>query len=273
MKKIYISPSDQVKNTYAAGNTSEAIQCRTIAQMLVEALKRCGFDAMTNVEDGMQARVSESNAWGADLHICIHTNAYNGQVSGSRIFCYAFNTPGHEVCKAIMATLSPITPGTSDAIAEYPQLYEERATNAPCCYIEVDFHDVPSVAEWIISHKPEIAEAITKGVCDYYKVDYIGGDNMTRYNTLGDIKADKNNGKYYAPAIEKLLAKGLLTGKGGTGDETIVDLGEDAIRLLAVLDRAGLFDIESGNILPTAIDYPELGRVIISDVLSRMSNG
>ena len=111
MQKIYISPSDQVRNTYAAGDTTEAIQCRAIALLLVNALKRCGFEARTNVTDGMYKRVEESNAWDADLHICIHTNAYNGKVAGTRIFCYAFNTPGHEVCKAVMETLAPITPG------------------------------------------------------------------------------------------------------------------------------------------------------------------
>ena len=62
-----------------------------------------------------------------------------------------------------------------------------------------------------------------------------------RYNTLADIKADKNNAPYYLPTIEKLMAKGILRGKGGTGDETIIDLGEDAVRVLVTLDRAGVY--------------------------------
>ena len=62
-----------------------------------------------------------------------------------------------------------------------------------------------------------------------------------RYNTLGDIKADKNNAPYYLPTIEKLMKKDILRGKGGEGDETILDLGEDAVRLLVILDRAGVF--------------------------------
>ena len=63
-----------------------------------------------------------------------------------------------------------------------------------------------------------------------------------RYNTLGDLKADKNNVPYYLPTIEKLLAKGFLTGKGGEGDELILDLSEDAVRILVIHDRAGLYD-------------------------------
>ena len=62
-----------------------------------------------------------------------------------------------------------------------------------------------------------------------------------RYNTLADLKADKNNAPYYLPTIEKLMKKGILCGKGGTGDDTILDLGEDAVRVLVTLDRAGVY--------------------------------
>lgn len=62
-----------------------------------------------------------------------------------------------------------------------------------------------------------------------------------RYHTLGDLKADENNAQWYVPTVEKLLASGALKGKGGEGDELILDLGEDSVRLLVVLDRAGVF--------------------------------
>lgn len=63
-----------------------------------------------------------------------------------------------------------------------------------------------------------------------------------RYNTLADLKADKTYGDAYLPTVEKLMEKGILRGKGGEGDETVIDLGEDAIRVLVMLDRAGKFD-------------------------------
>ena len=67
-------------------------------------------------------------------------------------------------------------------------------------------------------------------------------DKEMRYNTLGDLKNDQNNAPYYLPTIEKLLAKGFLTGKGGEGDGLILDLSEDAVRILVIHDRAGLYD-------------------------------
>lgn len=62
-----------------------------------------------------------------------------------------------------------------------------------------------------------------------------------RYNTVADLKADKHNGEYYLPTVEKLLKNGILRGKGGSGDETVIDLGEDAVRVLVTLDRAGVY--------------------------------
>lgn len=104
---------------------------------------------------------------------------------------------------------------------------------------------------------------------NYYMQHGTFEEEEMRYNTLGDIRKDKNNGKYYTPTIEKLLEKGILKGKGGSGDDTIIDLGEDAIRLLVVLDRASLFD----NKVVGEIDLTALGKVIVEDVIQRISNG
>lgn len=57
-----------------------------------------------------------------------------------------------------------------------------------------------------------------------------------RYNTLGEVKSET-----YRATLDKLVAKGIIQGKGGKGEELILDLGEDAIRLLVYLDRAGVF--------------------------------
>lgn len=71
---------------------------------------------------------------------------------------------------------------------------------------------------------------------------YPKGDGEMRYITLADLKADRNNAQSYVPTVEKLLARDILRGKGGQNDATVLDLGEDAVRLLVVLDRAGLFN-------------------------------
>ena len=176
MKKIYLSPSDQTANKYAYGDTNEAVQCRRIADALEKALKRCGFAVKNNKTDSMQARVRESNDWGADLHVPLHTNAYNGKVSGTRIFTYNTSGNGYKCAKKIFEYIAPVTPGASESISVYDDLYEVKYTTAPCVYIESEFHDVAIVAKWIINHVEDIAEAICKGICAHFGVKYVADE-------------------------------------------------------------------------------------------------
>lgn len=172
MAKIYLSPSSQHENPYAYGGTNEAAQCMKIAQACEVALKRCGF----NVAVGggtMYTRVPDSNKWGADLHVAIHTNAANGQTTGTR--CYAWKTggDGFRAAQAIFNVLAPITPGVSEGVFEQRGWYEIKNTKAPCAYVECEFHDVPETAKWIVEHTKEIGDAIAKGICNFYGVAYI----------------------------------------------------------------------------------------------------
>ena len=116
-KKIFLSPSNQTDNYYASGNTTEAIQCGRIAQAAATALKRCGFEVRIDHYSKMATKVTNSNAWGADLHIPIHTNAHNGKVSGTRMFSYDTSGAGYKAAKAIFNALAPITPGKSENVS------------------------------------------------------------------------------------------------------------------------------------------------------------
>lgn len=172
MFKIYLSPSDQVENRYAYGGTNENDQCERIADATEKALERCGFAVKNNKKSSMKDRVSESNKWGADLHVAIHTNAFNKKVTGTRLFCYSKTGPGYKACQSIFKFLAPLTPGTSENIKVDKTLYETRKTNMATVYLEIDFHDVKAIAQWIIEHVEEIGEAIAEGICDYFKVEY-----------------------------------------------------------------------------------------------------
>ena len=172
-KKIYISPSSQRENRYILGDTNEAEQCRKIASAVVEALERCGFEAKTRLDGDMYDRVRESDQWGADLHVPIHTNSYDGKVSGTRIFCFNTTGAGYKAAKCVFDALAPLTPGTSENVSVNQNLYEVDYANAPTVYIEVEFHDVAACAKWIIENVVPVGEAIAKGICKYYGVAYV----------------------------------------------------------------------------------------------------
>ncbi|UVY47120.1 MAG: N-acetylmuramoyl-L-alanine amidase [Bacteriophage sp.] len=187
-KKIFLSPSDQTRNRYASGNTSEAIQCGKIALALEDALMRCGFFVGLMHYHDMAAKCASADAWGADLYIPIHTNACNGKVSGTRIYTYDNTGEGRKAGLCVYRNLAPLTPGTSDNISADASLYEIRKPAAPTVYCECEFHDVPETARWIVAHTKTIAEAICRGVCEYFGVPYKAPDEAPRTETLYHVQ-------------------------------------------------------------------------------------
>lgn len=174
MAKVYLSPSDQVKNLYAWGNTNEHEQCQRIANTLEEALRRSGVATKMAARGmTMAQRCAASNNFGADLHVCVHTNAFNGQVMGTRLFCYKIPGKGYDACKAVFRQLAPLSPGTSENIRANAELYEVKYPAAPTVYCECEFHDTVDGAKWIVEHTADIGEAIAKGLCEYLKVAYV----------------------------------------------------------------------------------------------------
>ena len=170
-KKVFLSPSNQYDNVYAYGNTTEGVQCGKIADACKIALERSGVDVMLMHDESMQTKCAESNKFSADLHVPIHTNAFNGSVMGTRMFCY--NTgKGMAACKAIFTRVAPLSPGTSENIQVNPKLYEVRVPKAPTAYLECEFHDTVEGAKWVVENAATIGEAIARGICDYFGVTY-----------------------------------------------------------------------------------------------------
>ena len=205
-KKIYLSPSSQPDNMYAVGNVSEQEQCRKVSVLMEKALERCGFEVMNGLSGTMYTRVAESNEWGADVHSPYHTNAFNGDVMGTRLMVYALGGEAEKLARCILNRLAPITPGVSDNITAHPEIYEIKASDAMCVYIESVFHDSVEEAQWHIEHNEEIAEAICQGYCDYYGVKYIpAGANKPNFD---DVAPDK----WYAQSIAYCVEHGIMQG-------------------------------------------------------------
>lgn len=202
--RIFVSPSDQFNNKYAYGNTTEGDQCKKIASALVAALLRNKFEVKMMQGPDMATIVNASNNWAADLHVCVHTNAYNGTVAGTRIYAYDKNKPGYQAALKVFNRLAPITPGTSESVQINKTWYEMENTWAPCVYCECEFHDNPTSAKWIVEHTDDIGEAIAAGICDYFGMKYIApskpaepveGDTLYRVQ-VGAFKVRENAERY-----------------------------------------------------------------------------
>ena len=202
-KKVYLSPSNQNKNTYAYGNTTEDVQCGKIAVACKSALERNGIEVKIGQYDTMQNRCIESNNFGADLHVPIHTNAYNGKVIGTRVFCINNRGECYNAAKEIFSELAPFTPGKSDALQINTSLYELRVPKAPSVYVECEFHDSVNAAKWIIGHTTEIGETIAKGICKYFRIEFDAPKSTTTLNpkSIDEIAKEVIQGKWGNGAI------------------------------------------------------------------------
>ena len=196
MPKVFLSPSNQYDNRYAYGDTTEGVQCGKIAEACREALERSGVTVKLMHDESMQEKCAASNAFGADLHVPIHTNAFNGTVSGTRMFYYAEGGEGQKACQAIFARLAPVTPGTSENIRADASLYEVRVPAAPTAYIECEFHDNATTAKWIVEHTTDIGEAIAQGICDYFGVTFKAPEQPAPAKSVDEVAREVIRGEW-----------------------------------------------------------------------------
>ena len=185
--KIYLSPSAQPANNYAAGDTNEQAQCNRIAEAAKSALERCGFAVRKAPEgQGYKENVDESNAWGADLHIPIHTNAGGG--AGTVVFVHGGTAKQMQYAKPIYDEVQAASPGTTDyGVRVNSGLYELGYTTATAVYVECEFHDRADLAAWIIEHTTELGEAIARGVCTGAGVPYIAPSSSEPGKTEAEL--------------------------------------------------------------------------------------
>lgn len=223
-KKIYISPSSQNANTYATGNTNEKEQCHKIAKYCAAFLKKNGFDVKCTYSDDMYKRVKESNDFGAELHVAIHTNATakHNVTGGTQVLLFSLEGERKKAGQAVLKRLAPLTPGESaERLVAKPDFYECRAAKGLTVYCECEFHDTKKGSEYIIKNVKSIGEAIAKGICDYYGVDFseeteknnAPSTDGTLYTIQVGAFKSKKNAQAYLEKLRKAGFKGFIETK------------------------------------------------------------
>ena len=172
-RTIFLSPSVQYGNLYAWGETNEGEQMQKLSKRVTNLLQEAGFTVYSNDPEGtLEDAVQLSNQWDIGLHLALHTNAAgeNAGVRGCEAFIPA--QKNHESKQAAKKLISAICELgiRSRGVKEVDNLYElNGATADAVVLLEVEFHDDPDGARWIVEEEEAIAEAIVKAIEEYYK--------------------------------------------------------------------------------------------------------
>lgn len=223
-----------------------------LQKYLAAALAHYGIETVCTrrcVTDNPALLARGHMAKGCELLLSLHTNAVgterNENVDYVRVY-YPVSRRGQDLAQALSEVVADVM-----HTAQAPQFVVRRDSTLTADYfgvirhaaevgavgmiVEHSFHTHPRATAWLLSdvNLRTLAEAEAALIAEYYGVE----EPEMRYELLKDIKSE-----FYRPTVEKLLAKNILRGRGGEGEETVIDLGEDALRLLVMLDRAGVFD-------------------------------
>ena len=183
MKKvIYNSPSNHGvgQNKCRHANCYEDKHTKPIALKADKLFENCGFKSIvadddTGILNG--ARTAEANKAGADLYIAYHTNAFSDKKTRYLLFmCYRTDGEYRKLFNCVKKHMEKIYDGEI-VFKAVDDLYEINSPDAMTFYCEFGFHTNKEDCDNFI-HKPDaIAEALVHGVCDYYGVEFVGGES------------------------------------------------------------------------------------------------
>lgn len=176
--KVYLSPSVQHKNIGTGKYGSEAYRMNLLCDEIEPELLRHGFHIKRNKpEMNLYEVVYDSNSWRPDIHIALHSNAGGGR--GTETWHYP-SKKGKELAKCIHKQAIQVIPFPDRGLKETTSFLELHDTIAPACLIEVIFHDNEEEAKWLMNNTKTVAEAIAKGVCDYFNIQFQTGETKIK---------------------------------------------------------------------------------------------
>ena len=191
----YLSPSSQGANIGAGNYGSEQQQMNLLADAIIPHLDRAGISFhRADPELTLGQRVEESNEMGVCLHLALHSNA-GGKGLARGPVAYYYSEAGKAFGEKVVANLLALGQENNrhTNVKQDKTLYELKKTTAPACLLEVDFHDSLSGAEFLMSHREEIAEAIAQAIIETDGKDFVpitSGEYVDKAVSIGLFPRD-----------------------------------------------------------------------------------
>lgn len=218
---------------------------------MAEALTRCGFATlMVAPEENdtpLKTRVMRANEARADAYISIHANAYGSgwnAANGVETWIYEkimgqSNT--YLFAQSVHEAFAAASGRKDRGLKRSADLYVLKATDMHAVIVECGFMTNREEAELLKSedYRRKCAEGICKGVCAFYKMEYISPERQEsedaklpttakpsyRYQTLQEI-----------PVWGQDLIAEMAENKC-FGDAEKMDLSKDMLRVMVLMER------------------------------------
>ena len=178
MPYLFLSPSTQEFNPYVT-TQNEEYWMNLLADRMEPYLLASGIGFTRNDPDqNAAAAIRLSNAGTYDFHLALHSNAAppekSGQIRGVDFYYYPSSTDGLRMAEILTEEIRKIYP-LPELVQPRPTtlIGEVRRTRAPSVLAELGYHDNPEDAQWIEDNLDRIAQALVRGVCEYFGVPFI----------------------------------------------------------------------------------------------------
>lgn len=179
-KRIYLSPSNQSGNLYAVDNVSEKVVIEEIAAYLKQILEdEYNWENIIIAPSNLGIRERSRDALNKDteVYLALHSNAGGGATASGAIAFYHPNfLESRQLAANIVSNLNKISPYPSnrnDPVRDGMEVFNGRGfleIRLPGelmmipVLVEIDFHDNPLTARYIIENKKEIAASIAQAI-------------------------------------------------------------------------------------------------------------
>lgn len=228
--RVFMSPSDhgEGQNKCLHSGCYEDKHTRPVAEVCAKHLENSGIDVMIGTAgQSLSQRCRDSDNFGADLHVPIHTNAWNDPELRYLMFMFYADTAKHrKLFNAVAEELEAVYPGNVDSeFRVRTDLGEITMPKAMTLYCELGFHTNKTDSEEFIHNPKVVGKALAKGICKYLGIafrEYVEPDKIQSKKTCTvelPVLKKGDSGRVVKAMQGLLIARGYSCGdRGADGD-------------------------------------------------------
>ena len=180
MPIVYLSPSTQDWNPYVTGSGSEEYWMNLLADTLEPYLYANTISFVRNTPEMTAASsIAQANSLGGfDFYLALHSNASGEEQAGKNrgiiVFYYPTSSDGKRAAELFAAQLRMVYPLPAKVTTQATTtLGEVRRPRYPANLIELGYHDNYDDARWIENNLDAAAQAIARGLTEYFGLPFI----------------------------------------------------------------------------------------------------